>query len=255
MQKRALHRAGRASSGAESGVQLWRWRFVKPGPSLALALLVGEALKGVVTRLSVDRGEGLLPESLYRDPASEHRHAFWLPGDEDGDGLIDHAWVYAANGLPHNVIAALAQVEFVRIGETRYELAPDGKSPVAAGGPLGPASTWRAATPYVTPKWRLTKTGKERPAFTPDAQLGAEIAARGLPKPVSFTWQRSTWLGEDFVMASSFVLARRKEGPGSRPPSDTVASFPAVTFPEPVVGPLAFGFGAHFGLGMLMPLS
>lgn len=32
-----------------------------------------------------------------------------------------------------------------------------------------------------------------------------------------------------------------------------VASFWRLTFPEPIQGPLALGFGCHFGLGLFTP--
>jgi len=32
------------------------------------------------------------------------------------------------------------------------------------------------------------------------------------------------------------------------------ASF-TITFPQKVAGPLAFGYGAHFGLGLFVPVS
>jgi len=62
-------------------------------------------------------------------------------------------------------------------------------------------------------------------------------------------------LGDDLVMASSFEMERWKGGAGLSPPGDAVAAFPKITFPEPVMGPLAFGYGAHFGLGQLVPIE
>lgn len=57
------------------------------------------------------------------------------------------------------------------------------------------------------------------------------------------------------VLSSSIITVRRKAGSGAQPPSDAVASFPTISFAEPVFGPLAFGFGAHFGLGQLVPVE
>jgi len=244
---------GAGTAANASAVQLWRWRFQRPGPHLTAALAVGEMLKSAATRISCRDGSGLLPEEVYRDGA--HGHAFWLPGDEDDDGYIDHAWVYCERGLPSQVIAAFAGLSFVRIGGERHDIAPDWMSPRLGGGPFGPARVWRGLTPYVTPKWRLSKTGRERASFTPDAQLLSEIAQRGLPAVASVTWEATAWIGDMPVMASSFLTVRRKSGTGAQPPSDAVASFPNITFTEPVLGPLSFGFGAHFGLGQLVPVE
>ncbi len=253
MLQRPNDSASRAQQLSGDAPQLWRWKFIEPGPPLTAALLMGEALKSATTRLSCDLGHGLLPNTIYRDNSPDHRHAFWLPGDDDGDGLIDHAWVCAANGFPRAVIEAFVRVEFVRIFDTRYALAPSWMSPLIAGGPFGPSSVWRAVTPYVTPKWRLNKKGKERAAFTPEAQLCDEIDLRGLSPPASIAWSSAIWIGEELVSASSFFMNRRKGGVGLSPPADALASFPTITFCEPVDGPLAFGFGAHFGLGMMLP--
>ncbi len=35
--------------------------------------------------------------------------------------------------------------------------------------------------------------------------------------------------------------------------SDRHGSFWQLTFPEPIPGPLALGFGCHFGLGLFVP--
>jgi CRISPR-associated protein Csb2 len=97
----------------------------------------------------------------------------------------------------------------------------------------------------------LTKTGKERADFTPEAQLISEMAKRRLPAPAAISWQAYTYVGDNLVLASAFVTRKFK---GDPPPGDAVAAFPTVEFSEDVVGPLAFGYGAHFGLGQLIPL-
>lgn len=217
------------------------------------ALLVGEALRGATTRVSVDTGQGLLPSQFHRSESGGHTHAYWLPGDETGDGLIDHVWVFCADGLTGSVIASLARVEFFRVGSGRFEVEPEWMGTNDPDGPFASALVWQATTPYVTPKWRLDKTGKPRAAFTPDAQIMSEIAARGLPAPKAIQWQPSIWLGEETVVASSFEMARHKRGEGLLPPRDAVASFPTIAFSAPVLGPLCLGYGSHFGLGQLRP--
>ena len=36
---------------------------------------------------------------------------------------------------------------------------------------------------------------------------------------------------------------------------DRLGSFRRLVFPEPVAGPLALGFGCHYGLGLFRPVS
>lgn len=245
----------RPLESAEPHVTLWCWSLRYPGPSLTLALLVGEALRGATTRLHIDAGHGLLPATVHRDETRAHAHAYWLPGDSDNDGLIDHVWVWCANGLAKTVLASLTRVEFFKVGKQRFVVEPEWMGANFPDGPFGPTQVWQAVTPYVTPKWRLTKTGKPREAFTPDAQLTSEIVCRGLPVPKAIIWQPSIWLGEDRALASDFEIKRHKGGEAKLPPSDAVASFPTITFGSPVMGPLALGYGSHFGLGQLRPLA
>ena len=231
--------------------QAWAWRLDRIRPPIAATLSVAEAIRGALSYLSQELGAGALPEAFHGERGSDHSHAFWLPADEDVDGLIDHIWVFAEVGLPATVVALLARIDHFRLHGEAISLSPLWLSPRIAGGLFGPALVWTAMTPYVTPRWRLTKTGKERAEFSIEAQLRDEIARRPLPAPTEVTWSPSRWTEQGVLLASAFSFERRAKG---GPPADAVASFPTVAFPEPVVGPLAFGFGAHFGLGQLMPM-
>jgi CRISPR-associated protein Csb2 len=115
---------------------------------------------------------------------------------------------------------------------------------------FGPARCWRAATAYVTPLWQTRKPGAEvRNRRAPDNQLAQEIVSRGLPAPVAIDWATGIACPAGPIGPQGFVVAAGKR----RPPGDWSLGFPAVTFREPVWGPLALGFGAHFGLGLLVP--
>jgi CRISPR-associated protein Csb2 len=124
-------------------------------------------------------------------------------------------------------------------------------SPRIDGGPFGPAIEWHGMTPYVTPRHRLTKTGKERPNFTIEAQLRSELEQQGFAQP-EIKFSPSRWSEAGLLLASSFSLARMHD---KKPPVDAVAAFPLIKFDEPVSGPLAFGYGGHFGLGQLLPVQ
>lgn len=241
-------------AASQEAAQIWRWRFADGGPPLTDVLQVGELLRAAATRISFDCGWGPLPDFFHHDTGNQHGHAFWLPYDANCDGLIDHALVYRDDGIPGRVIAALAQVEILRVGGTSYRLLRDWMGPLMEGWPFGPATIWQATTPYVTSNWRLTKTGKERPDFTPGSQLLTEIQSLGLPPPLELTWSPYRWIGEQQVIASAFAMTRRKGTRAAQPPKDALASFPTIVFPEPIMGPLAFGYGAHFGLGALAPV-
>lgn len=235
----------------ETEVQVWRWRVVSPGPHLALTLPVMEAVRSEAGRLRRAAGHGPFPERFHGGGGTEHQHAFWLPEDDDGDGLIDHILVYCAGGIDAQTIAALAAVERLELGGTWYRLLPSWMGARPVGGLFGPAKDWCALTPYITTRHWHTKTGKVRAACAPEAQFARELELRGLPMPAALSWQASEWCGEDLLLASQFVWKRAKEN--ETPPSDAVAAFARLSFAEPVMGPLAIGYNAHFGMGMLLP--
>jgi CRISPR-associated protein Csb2 len=211
-----------------------------------------EAIRKAAGRMRHRFGYGLFPESFHGGDRAGHGHAFWLPEDEDDDGEIDHIWVSCANGLDGPTIASLAAVEWFRTGGCKYHVEPSWMGPQPLDGLFEAAQAWRALTPYITSRRRLSKTGKVRADETPDAQLIREIALRKLPLPSAINWSPANWCGEDEVFAGQFVCERESKG---GPPGDAVASFPYIVFPKAVPGPLAFGYAAHFGMGVMVPLA
>lgn len=232
-------------------VEVWRWRISGERPHLAATLPVMDAVRRAAKDTPIPAGRGVFSNSLHGSDRGGHRHAFWLPEDEDSDGLIDHIVVFCSGGLDAPTIAGFALVRGFELEGVFCRVAPSWMGARPIGGLFGPAMNWRAITPYITSRHRLTKTGKERPDFAAPVQFTDEIVLRGLPRPVSVDWRSATWCGEDQVLASQFVCERKK--PTDKPPRDALVSFPAVTFAEPVEGPLAFGYGAHFGMGLLVP--
>lgn len=235
----------------EEEVQVWRWRVASPGPHLALTLSAMEAVRSEVVRARREAGHGPFPERFHGHGGTDHKHAFWLPEDDDVDGLIDHILVYCAGGIDARTIAALAAVEGFELGGARYRLAASWMGARPVGGLFGPAKDWRALTPYITTRHWHTKTGKVRKDCAPEAQFVRELEMRGLPALAEVSWEAFAWCGEDQVLASQFVWKRSKEN--EAPPSDAVAAFAHVSFAEPVMGPLAIGYNAHFGMGLLLP--
>ena len=230
-----------------SSVLGWRWRIGKAGPPIQMTLPFAEAVRAAVMDAARSIGLERLPDAFHHSGTDEHTHAYWLPEDEDDDGLVDHVLVYARSGIEADVVTALAHVRAVRLGNSGYLLLPDWMGQVPPSDLIGPSKCWRGVTPYVTPLWRLTKTGKERPDFTPEAQLLGEFERMKLPTAPP-DWKPARWTDAGPLVASAFDM-RRANGKG--PNKEAVAAFLNVAFPQPVLGPLAFGYGAHFGLGLL----
>lgn len=73
-----------------------------------------------------------------------------------------------------------------------------------------------------------------------------------MPEFVKIHELRSTQYGGRVFRPLHFDRFRRK--PGLTQP-DTLGRFLGLRFAQPVRGPIALGFGCHFGLGLFVPAS
>ncbi len=107
----------------------------------------------------------------------------------------------------------------------------------------GGSRIWRSMTPFVAPRY-LKKRGKN----TLSGQVEAELASRNLA-----TARVETLNPRDarFLRFRHFVTSRIR---GSAPKSTRAYSL-ELTFKEPVEGPLALGYGSHFGLGLFQAVD
>lgn len=230
-------------------------------PMRARALPQAELLhRGLVARAG--HGERVhCPELTGKDaegrPLTGHRHAHLLPVDLDGDGHLDHILIYARMGL--GPIAQRAVQTLKRtwtkggVGELQVALAGLGDlddmrglpSPLRAGvtallGPRGGARAWTSFTPFVLPRHQ-----KRRGANTLEGQVVAELASRGLR---AASVEVLPWNDETRKFRHA-VRVRRY--PAKPPPVD--AGFAVrLILDTPETGPLALGYGAHFGLGLFV---
>ena len=85
---------------------------------------------------------------------------------------------------------------------------------------------------------------------SPAHDLRRLIIEAGLPAPAKIEHNPAIQVGGRSVRCLEFRRHRTK-GEGARA-EDLGYSF-HVTFRESIVGPLAFGYGAHFGLGLFIP--
>ncbi len=241
------------ASGGDSGLPTtFSWRLGgDPRPSLFQAFPLGHAVRNAVMRAGNVIGLTRLPDALHGGPGRrEHDHAYWLSEDRDGDGLIDHVTVHANSGLPQPVVAALAGAGSVWLDRAAtWELIPWTMGWPGAEGLLGSARIWHAATAYVTPLWRTTPGGRERLGLDAEAQLRGELAARGIPAPVRIIWRKRMRVPGASLAPVGFVVSVLTR----KAPADAFQGAPTLIFAEPVTGPLALGFGKHFGLGLMKP--
>jgi CRISPR-associated protein Csb2 len=203
-----------------------------------------------------------------RDPT--HGHAFFLPEDHDGDGFIDHLVLYARDGLARSVQRATERLTRLWLAEgssrpTEYDadeergrrewrVALEGfgdQSMFPDSHLLRPSAAWVSATPYLRP-WHTKSTLPERE--TP-IMLAEECRRRGLPNAnVEFDrdfdalpFGRSVAVGSSRRRVLHFHRFRSRRG--LIQPDRSGAALRLI-FAEPIMGPLAFGFGCHYGLGL-----
>ena len=92
---------------------------------------------------------------------------------------------------------------------------------------------------------------RERAGRSLGEQLLRDLERKGRPAPEAMNFARGFIAGGHFLATEDFELDR------SRPhaPRDPDGAFVELVFAEPVWGPLALGFGHHFGMGMCGPVE
>ncbi len=218
--------------------------YAKPLPRFTDAVRVGEtlrmALMGRARRLFGDA----IPASLSGHDlpdGNRHGHAFFLP-EKNQEGRIDHLLVHAPGGFDAQAQAALAELKSIHTGEgAEWRLMLEGLGEFEsfpASQPLRQSAVWLSASPYLHP-WHNKK------GFGVPEQITRECRLRGLPEPAAVEL-----MPDAKPRALDFRRFRSKRG--LRQP-DRQGCFLKLTFDVPVRGPMALGFGCHFGLGLFTP--
>ena len=199
--------------------------------------------------------------------SKDHRHAhIFCESIENPLGHITHVTVYAPTALTtlqrHGTRANcngpggskdMAELVLHGIGQPS-----DFRLPL-----FGKANVWRSLTPFVST--RHAKTFRDgRPKMDASGWQvgsGAHDLLRLLalhPHGTAATIkqfderERPFQFGNRHLRSLQFQTIRH-DGGGNRGNSSGNAFI--ITFPEPVSGPLAFGYGSHFSLGLFVPVA
>jgi len=194
-----------------------------------------------------------------------HRHAhIFCESSGERRNAITHVTVYAPMGFDADARVALKrlrsvwghgghdlQLVLLGIGDPR-EFGGDGSL-------FEEVSAWQSLTPFVPT--RHPKNHRDgRPKLdadgwhigSPEHDLRRLIIERGdLPAPVKIGLRRTIEVSGHSLRCIQFQR-ERKHGDGLR--GDGLGYSFRVVFSKPVPGPLAFGYGAHFGLGLFVPI-
>ena len=246
----------------------------RPLPPITEAVRIGEVFRRalmarcgepVPSVLSGRDGSG----RPLRDP--EHAHAFFLPEDHDQDGFIDHLVLYARLGLEREVRRALEELRYLWIADRRsrseeedseangrreWRLALEGfgtRESFADSALLRSSDKWVSVTPYLRPRhlkggdvWEETQ-----------AMVLSECERRGLPEPEvhldgrhpAAGTGREVRVGDGDAWRNTLAFHRVRSRRGLVQPDCTGTAL-CLTFSRCVPGPIALGFGSHFGLGL-----
>lgn len=218
-------------------------------PRIEEAVRMGECLRAaMMSKAKQLYGEQAIPAVLSgHDLAldNRHGHAFYLPEDADGDGRIDHLVIHVSDGLDPRccrVLDGLSRL-WMREGmewQTLLEGIGAASAFSAVSKLLAQSHVWQSVTPYLHP-WFVKKK------FTSEDQLRRESRERGLPEITQLECLPAAQIGDRESHALHFHRFRSKR---NLMQPDKHGSFWCITFAAPVQGPLAFGFGCHFGLGV-----
>jgi CRISPR-associated protein Csb2 len=222
----------------------------KPLPRVEDSLRVGELLRAaVMSRAKMHFGDDNVPaifsgHGLPDD--NRHGHAFYLPWDSDGDGRIDRMLLHVPVGMSleqRRVVEKLNRIWGRDGSEWRLVLESVGE---AGDGLTCKSAVWESITPYLHP-WFVKKN------MSIEDQIKKECRMRGLPKPIMLERLESVVIKARKRTPIHFHRFRSKRGLLTQP--DTRGSFWRIEFGEPIQGPIALGFGCHFGLGLFTAQS
>ncbi len=201
-------------------------------------------------------------------PLLGHGHAFILPESVEAlgrgrAGEVTSVTVYAPAGFGSREIAALETLREVGGSGLDLQLTLSGLGHPesfggtdAAGGEsplLAESRTWVSRTPFIPTRHpKATRAGAPkldpagRQIGSPEHELLRLLGLAGFPEPVAVEPVSSTEIAGERVGWSSFRRARNS-GDGRRAGSAGYGF--RIEFAEAVRGPVAVGYGAHFGMG------
>lgn len=209
-------------------------------------------------------------------PLIGHRHAYYLPIDEDGDGRLDHLTIFAREGLGPDERRAMDRFRQLNTGrrdEHRHPLrllllgmGTLDECAQSQAGPLRTSSVWESTTPYIATRHAKARGRTRIDLASPQARaefLMADLRAQlsvvrpdlistGIPEvQIECLWDDNQIfrVGGRWRMIQ-FSRFRRKAGDDG---GQRLAGAFRLTFSLEVRGPIVLGWSSHFGMGLFAP--
>lgn len=223
--------------------------YGRPLPMMEDAVRIGELARSALMGV-VERQLGEIPKLLSGHglgPGDRHPHAFFL-SEPDRNGRVDHLLLHVSGGLDRDTLQAVGQLKRLYTRDGReWQVWFEGAGTVEDFHKVSlytkPAEVWRSLTPYLHP-WHVKR------GFGISEQLRRECRLRRLPEPEDIRFLPEVMVGSRPRRPVHFHRFRNKRGLIQ---ADTRGCFAELVFPEPILGPLALGFGCHYGLGLFVP--
>jgi CRISPR-associated protein Csb2 len=240
-------------------------------PRITEAISIANRVHDALCKWS-DQGAG--PTSVFTGigaegkPLAGHRHAHIFCESNGLHDAITHITVWAEMGFDNRDCVALHclnkiwghgghDIRLVLTSLDQPETFPDCKL-------FGTSKLWRSATPFVPTRHAKTfHDGRPKVDEANGCQIGSAahdllrlIAINLKTTGVSIRQNKTTTIGEPPNAHLMHFLHQfqttRHGGKGCR--SHDHGGLFTITFAEKVTGPLAFGYGAHFSLGLFLPI-
>jgi len=234
-------------------------------PRITQAVSIGDRVHDALCKWSDhDRGSAAVFTGLDESgkPRADHQHAHIFCEANGPRDAVTHITVWAPMGFDETACLALRRLNKVwghgghDLRLVLHAIGQPGEFPGC--GLFAASKVWRSLTPFVSTQH--AKTHRDgRPKIGADGwQQGsaANDLLRFLKRHPHGAGATIRQLDERerpfrFGLRSLQFQTRRRDGEGRRGNGSGDAF--SITFSEPVTGPLAFGYGAHFGLGLFVP--
>lgn len=237
-------------------------------PRITQAVSVGDRVHDALCKWS-DQGVGHAAVFTGLDqsgkPRTDHQHAHIFCEANGPREAITHLTVWAPMGFDEAACLALRRLHKIwghGGHDLRLVLHAIGQPAEFADCPLfGTAKTWRSFTPFVStlhaktfrdgrPKLEANGWQQGSAGYDLLRQLAQHSYGNGATIKQLDERDRPFRFGSQNLRSLQFQT-HRSSGSGRRG-NGSDSTF-TITFTKPVTGPLAFGYGAHFGLGLFVP--
>lgn len=237
--------------------------YGKPLPRVEEAVRLGEDLRQAVMGLAGRLiGENAVPPELSGHGLPEdnpHGHAFWI-SEPDERGEVRHVLIHVPMGLSDSAVRVLTALRKIRYRERDLTVVLEGIGAAELFAPrttlVQKATVWRSVTPWLYP-WHLKRSAFRSPGALHAAllvQLQKEWQKRNKSSPEILSMRELPTVDFSGRRLSPVHFRRFRQRPGLTQP-DRTGHLLELEFESPVRGPLALGFGCHFGLGLFAPVG